>query len=293
MSKSGKESGLGRGLSALLGEIPIANSSVGGNQPPVSLPIDLIQRNPDQPRRHFAETKMQQLVDSIRKQGVLQPVLVRPIVGTTKYQLVAGERRWRAAGQAGLHDIPVYVRELSDREVVEIALVENIQRDDLNPIEEALGYQTLMKRFHHTQEEVAKAIVKSRSHIANTVRLLDLPQNIQEHLIKGEIKAGHARALLSADDVHSLVKVVIEAGLSVRQTEKLVRDKQRSPETKSQKDTNKNNKDPDILALERQLSDALGLLVAVQQKNSQQGVLKLEYQTLEQLDDLCRRLNSV
>jgi ParB family chromosome partitioning protein len=293
MSKSGKQSGLGRGLSALLGELPEVEISVGVSQTPVSLPIDLIQRNPDQPRRYFAKSKMQQLIDSVKKQGILQPILVRPIVGTTKYQLVAGERRWRAAGQAGLHDIPVYVRELSDREVVEIALVENIQRADLNPIEEARGYHTLMKQFHHTQEEVATAVAKSRSHIANTVRLLDLPKGVQEHLIKGILTAGHARALLSAKDASALARRVIDAGLSVRQTESMVRDSLLAPETKSQKSKGKQRKDPDIRALEAQLSDALGLVVAVEQRTAIKGVLRLEYQTLEQLDDLCRRLNSI
>jgi len=293
MSKSGKQSGLGRGLSALLGELPEVDSSGSADQASVSLPIDLIQRNPDQPRRYFAEAKMQQLIDSVKKQGVLQPILVRPIVGTTKYQLVAGERRWRAAGQAGLHDIPVYVRELSDRQVAEIALVENIQRVDLNPIEEGRGYHILMKQFHHTQEDVAKAVAKSRSHIANTVRLLDLPESIQDHLVKGELTAGHARALLSAKDASALARRVIEAGLSVRQTEKMVRESLAAPETKSQKGKNKQIKDPDILALEAQLSDALGLVVAVEQKTVAKGILHLEYQTLEQLDDLCRRLNSV
>ncbi|MBL4616321.1 MAG: ParB/RepB/Spo0J family partition protein [Robiginitomaculum sp.] len=293
MSKSGKQSGLGRGLSALLGEFPEIESSGAVDQKPVSLPIDLIQRNPDQPRRYFAEAKMQQLVDSVKKQGVLQPILVRPIVGTTKYQLVAGERRWRAAGQAGLHDIPVYVRELSDRQVAEIALVENIQRVDLNPIEEGRGYHVLMKQFHHTQEEVAKAVAKSRSHIANTVRLLDLPKSVQEHLVKGDLTAGHARALLSAKDALSLARRVIEAGLSVRQTENMVRESLSAPEIKSRKNKDIQIKDPDIRALEAQLSDALGLVVAVEQKTPTKGVLRLEYQTLEQLDDLCRRLNSI
>ena len=171
MSKTGKESGLGRGLSALLGEQAGATGPADQLKAKQTLPIDLLQRNPEQPRRHFDEAELSVLAQSIRAQGILQPILVRPIVGTNQYQIVAGERRWRAAGQAGLRDIPVYVRELSDREVMEVALVENIQRADLNPMEEAQGYRVLIDQFKHTQEDVAQAIGRSRSHIANTVRL--------------------------------------------------------------------------------------------------------------------------
>ncbi len=293
MSKSGKETGLGRGLSALLGE-----PNMGSEQPAAkgnntqSLPIDLLLRNTEQPRRHFDEEDMQKLTDSIRRQGVLQPILVRPIVGTSQYQIVAGERRWRAAGKAGLHEVPVYIRELSDREVVEVALVENMQRADLNPLEEAHGYRALIDQFHHTQQEVAAAVSRSRSHVANTVRLLELPEAVQDMLVQGELSAGHARALLSAKDPHQLAEQVTARDLSVRQTEKLVQKSLQAPETKGGSTKKRANKTADTRALETQLSQSLGLQVDLQQRGKQAGVLRVEYSSLEQLDDLCRRLNS-
>lgn len=292
MSTSGKSGGLGRGLSALLGEQAAPNTATDKSKNPIRLPIDLLQRNPEQPRRHFAEKAMQQLVNSIRQQGVLQPILVRPIVGTSQYQIVAGERRWRAAGQAGLHEIPVYVRELSDREVMEVALVENMQRADLNPVEEAQGYRALIQQFHHTQEEVAKAVARSRSHVANMVRLLDLPEALQGLLVDGKITAGHARALLSCDHPEELAQKVVALGLNVRQTEKIAQSGIKAPETKNQKQQRAVQKDPDIRALEAQLGQNLGLQVDIQQKGAQKGILQIEYQTLEQLDDLCRRINN-
>ncbi|PHR63120.1 MAG: chromosome partitioning protein ParB [Robiginitomaculum sp.] len=293
MSKSGKETGLGRGLSALLGEPNLAASqSVTKGTNTQSLPIDLLLRNTEQPRRYFDEQEMQKLTDSIQRQGVLQPILVRPIVGTSQYQIVAGERRWRAAGKAGLHEVPVYIRELSDREVVEVALVENMQRADLNPLEEAHGYRALIDQFHHTQQEVAIAVSRSRSHVANTVRLLDLPEAVQELLVSSQISAGHARALLGAKDPHMLAEQVLARDLSVRQTEKLVQKSLQAPETKSRAAHKSTSKTADTRALEAQLSQSLGLQVELQQKGKQAGVLRIEYLSLEQLDDLCRRLNS-
>jgi len=292
MTTTGKKTGLGRGLSALLGEQPVAQTGASGNQQPVKLPIELLQRNPEQPRRTFNEKEMQQLVSSIRLQGVLQPILVRSIVGTSQYQIVAGERRWRAAGQAGLHEIPVYVRELSDREVVEVALVENMQRADLNSIEEAQGYRALIDQFHHTQEDVAKAVSRSRSHIANTVRLLDLPEQVQELLVNGSISAGHARALLASDNPARLSETVLDRSLNVRQTEKLVRDSMIPLETKAKKPGSSKPQNADIQAVESQLSQSLGLQVNLSTKTDGSGVLQIKYSTLEQLDDLCRRLNT-
>ncbi len=292
MTTTEKKTGLGRGLSALLGEQPAPRAPDSENHQPIMLPIEFLQRNPEQPRRHFDDEKMQQLISSIRQQGVLQPILVRSIVGTSQYQIVAGERRWRAAGQAGLHEVPVYVRELSDREVVEVALVENMQRSDLNPVEEAQGYRTLIDQFHHTQEEVAKAVARSRSHIANTVRLLELPESVQEMLIDGQLSAGHARAILSAENPVAISEKVIDRGLSVRQTEKLVRDSLGKLETKSKKAPNTKVKDTDTMALESSLSEALGLKVSILQKKGNSGLLQIEYLTLEQLDDLCRRINT-
>ncbi len=292
MSKSSKESGLGRGLSALLGE-QNANISIGSPQKPTqTMAIDLLQRNPEQPRRHFDKAEMADLTASVQKQGILQPILVRPISGTKQYQIVAGERRWRAAQQTGLHEVPVYIRDLSDQEVVEMALVENMQRADLNPVEEAQGYRVLIEQFKHTQQDVADALGRSRSQIANTVRLLELPKTVQDMLIAGQLSAGHARALIGTKQAVSLAQRIVKNGLNVRQSEALVRDLARAPETKSQKSKAKTHKSADIKAVEAQLSQALGLHVDLQQKGSQKGVLHIEYQTLEQLDDLCRRLNN-
>jgi len=292
MTKSSKETGLGRGLSALLGE---QTASITSSTSPIQtqkLAIDLLQRNPEQPRRHFDPAEMDALTISVRKQGVLQPILVRPIVGTTQYQIVAGERRWRAAQAAGLHDIPVYVRELSDREVVEIALVENMQRADLNPVEEALGYRVLIDQFHHTQQDVADAVGRSRSLIANTVRLLELPEAVQTLLVEGKLSAGHARVLIGTSSPVAFAETIIQKQFSVRQTEKWIRDQQRAPETKSVSRTKTPAKNADTKALEKQLGQSLGLHVELQQKGTQKGLVRIEYQTLEQLDDLCRKLNN-
>ncbi|VAV88333.1 Chromosome (plasmid) partitioning protein ParB [hydrothermal vent metagenome] len=288
MSKKGKETGLGRGLSALLGEQVAVHPPQTNASKTQNVAIDLLQRNPEQPRRHFDETEMQRLTDSISKQGVLQPILVRAIAGSPQYQIVAGERRWRAAQAAGLHEIPVYVRELSDREVVEVALVENIQRADLNPVEEAQAFRVLLDQFGHTQQDVATAIGRSRSHIANTVRLLDLPKPVQELLISQQISAGHGRALLAAKDPALLAEQIITQGLSVRQAEKKSRSSRTAPETKSRR----SGKSTDSKALEKQLSQSLGLQVNLQQNGTQKGTLSIQYQSLEQLDDLCRRLNN-
>jgi ParB family chromosome partitioning protein len=293
MSASGKERGLGRGLSALLGEQTASIEPETKGNIAQKLPIDMLQRNPEQPRRHFDEAEMANLLASVRKQGILQPILVRPISGTSKYQIVAGERRWRAAQSAGLHDIPVYIRELSDREVVEVALVENMQRSDLNPVEEAQGYRALMEQFHHTQQDVADAVGRSRSQVANIVRLLELPDAVQDLLIERKLSAGHARALIGAKNPLAMAEHVLSKDFSVRQTEKWVRDQAKAPETKGRSKVPAGHKTADTRALETQLAQSLGLHVDLQQKGQQSGVIRIEYQTLEQLDDLVRKLNTV
>lgn len=284
--------GLGRGLSALLGESDaespagVAGDAAGARE----IPIELIHRNPDQPRRRFAEAEIAELADSIREKGVLQPVLLRPAPGMTgEYQLVAGERRWRAAQQAGLRAMPALIRELDDKQVLEIAIVENVQREDLGPIEEALSYRALIDRFGRTQEEVAQVVSKSRPHVANALRLLNLPDEVQAMLTDGLLTAGHARALIGAINPVGLAQEVIARGLNVRDTEALA--KRGAPEKTSVSIAAKGPaaKDHDTAALESDLSEVLGLDVEIRDRGGV-GELRIKYATLEQLDDLCRRL---
>jgi ParB family chromosome partitioning protein len=287
--------GLGRGLSALLDEAGAAAASDGGEVAPAGVretPIELIRRNPDQPRRDFDEEDIASLVESIRERGVLQPILVRPAPGIPgEFQIVAGERRWRAAQRAGLRQMPVVVRELDDLTAFEIAIIENVQRADLNAIEEALGYKTLMEKFGRTQEVVAQTVGKSRSHVANALRLLSLPEVMQADLRAGRLSAGHARALAGAPDAEGLARTVIEKGLSVREAEALARKAhgrgdQPAPRHASAPAT----KDADTRALEVDLGEALGLEVEIVDRDGA-GELRILYSSLEQLDEICRRLS--
>jgi ParB family chromosome partitioning protein len=284
--------GLGRGLSALLGESDAESpaGSAGEAAGARELPIELIHRNPDQPRRRFAEAEIAELADSIREKGVLQPVLVRPAPGMAgEYQLVAGERRWRAAQQAGLRAMPALIRELDDKQVLEIAIVENVQREDLGPIEESLSYRALIDKFGRTQEEVAQVVGKSRPHVANALRLLNLPAEVQTLLADGQLTAGHARALIGSVNPLGLAREVIARGLNVRDTEALV--KRGAPEKKSASFVTGRRaaKVADTLDLEESLSEVLGLAVDIRDQGGK-GELRIQYATLEQLDDLCRRL---
>ena len=289
-----KQRGLGRGLSALLGD-PVAAPAIvaqaeGTNDAPRApeLPIDLLVRNPDQPRRVFTEAEIEELSASIREKGILQPILVRPAPGQTgKYQIIAGERRWRAAQKAGLHQMPAIVRELDDLEVLEIGIIENVQRADLNAMEEARAYKVLMDRFGRTQDALAQALGKSRSHIANMLRLLSLPEVVQDHVLQGRLTAGHARALVTAENPEALADQIIAGGLSVRQAEALVRDEQNRPAKAGPRPTPSAN--ADIQSLEQDLQEALGLRVKLDDKGGK-GELRLTYATLEQLDEVCRRL---
>lgn len=254
---------------------------------PRSLPIDLVGRNAQQPRKHFDENDLTDLCNSIKAHGVLQPILVRPVAGG-RYEIVAGERRWRAAQRAGLHAIPAVVREFNDVEVLEVAIIENVQRTDLNPIEEAQGFQALIDRFGRTQEEIAEAVGKSRPHIANMLRLLKLPDDLQEMVRDGRLSSGHARAILTAPDPHGLAQRVLSEGLNVREVERIAqqaKDEKHGPRAGSAGDT----KSADTRALEQSLSNALGLDVTITDKNGQ-GELKVSYKTLEQLDEVIRRL---
>lgn len=267
---------------------PAPAASAAGEGGPRGLPIDLVHRNPAQPRKHFDEGELSELANSIRAHGVLQPILVRPVPGG-RYEIVAGERRWRAAQRAGLHAIPAIVRELDEVEVLEIAIVENVQRTDLNPIEEAQGFQALIDRFGRTQQEIAEIVGKSRPHIANMLRLLALPEELQDMVRDGRLTAGHARAILTAPDPRALAKRVVDEGLNVREIERLAqqaKDEKHGPRvTHAAAET----KSADTRALEQSLAEALGLAVIINEKGGA-GELKISYRTLEQLDDLCRRL---
>ena len=299
---SEKQRGLGRGLSALLGdqdtnsprtgaEAAEARAAERGPETGKGLeqPIELLVRNPDQPRRMFVEADIDELAASIREKGVLQPILVRPAPGQAgHYQIVAGERRWRAAQKAGLHTVPVIIRELDDLDVLEIGIIENIQRADLNPIEEARGYKVLQDRFGRTQDALAQVVGKSRPHIANMLRLLGLPESVQDHVLHGRLSAGHARALITSDKAEALAEEVIAKGLSVRQTEALVRDDQAGPKTPSAPKV-RPQQNADTLSLEQDLQEALGLMVKLDDRGGK-GELRLAYASLEQLDELCRKL---
>lgn len=291
--------GLGRGLSALLGESEAELASAEARDADRAVasaaaretPIELLRRNPDQPRRQFIEGDINGLADSIREVGILQPILVRPAPGSAGgYQIVAGERRWRAAQMAGLKTVPILVRELDDLAVLEIGIIENVQRADLNPVEEALGYRALIERFGRTQEAVAQTVGKSRSHVANALRLLSLPDEVQSLLLSGALSAGHARAIVSAPDPVGLARQIVDGGLSVRATEALVRKAGAGSAFRPARPGKASGfKDADTRALETDLSDILGLDVEIIDRDGA-GEIRISYATLEQLDDLCRRL---
>ncbi|MBL8554240.1 MAG: ParB/RepB/Spo0J family partition protein [Phenylobacterium sp.] len=279
--------GLGRGLSALLGEAEEIRHAVDPAEGVREIPIELIRRNPHQPRTEFEEADIVELAESIREKGVLQPILVRPLPESAgEFQIVAGERRWRAAQKAGLMAMPALVRPLGDDEAFEIAVIENIQRADLNPVEEARAYASLVERLKVGQDEVARRVGKSRSHVANTMRLTALPDVVQVHLMVGRLTAGHARALLTSDDAEALAEQVIARGLSVRETEALARAKSAAPRKASGP---RKAKDADTAALEVDLEEALGMNVDIADRGGV-GEVKIKYASLEQLDELCRRL---
>lgn len=291
-----KKKGLGRGLSALMADV---NEPETGNiEEPAAradtiVPIERIVPNPDQPRHQFDDEKLRDLANSIREKGVIQPLIVRKSPrAENEYQIVAGERRWRAAQLAQLHELPIIVRDFDDVEVLEIAIIENIQRADLNPVEEAAGYRQLMDRFDRTQEQMADALGKSRSHIANSLRLLSLPEPVLEFLKRGELSAGHARALITAEDPEGLARKVIAGGLSVRKTEALAKSQSTAKAKTSGGRRPKPEKDADTRALEGDLSAALKMAVTLNHEpGGERGVLSIKYETLDQLDDLCNLLS--
>ncbi len=280
--------GLGRGLSALLSEEGGLGTGDAVAEGGGELPIELIHRNPEQPRRQFSEAELAELEASIRDKGVLQPILVRPSPRASgEYEIVAGERRWRAAQRVGLRAIPALVRALNDNRALEITLIENVQREDLNALEEAFAYKAMMERFDYTQEKAAAAVGKSRSHVANAVRLTTLPEDVRDHLIAGRLTAGHARALLSAEDPRRIAEMVVRNALSVRETEIMAKGGAIAPKKAS--GPRRKPKDADTVALEANLEDVLGMSVDIVDCSGV-GVIRIKYATLEQLDELCRRL---
>ncbi len=294
--KKDRKRGLGRGLSALMADVneaeqPAAQSGGSGQR---MIPIEQIKPNPDQPRKRFEKEGLDDLAASIAEKGIIQPLIVREMDGSN-YEIVAGERRWRAAQLAKLHELPAVVREFTNVEVLEIAIIENIQRADLNAVEEAMGYRQLMDRFGHTQEQLGAALGKSRSHIANLLRLLNLPEPVREMLQNGDLSAGHARALIPAKDPLKLAQQIVKGGLSVRAAEALVKKEgKETGEAGNAKSTSKkaSEKDADTKALEGDLSATIGMKVSLDHKPGQeQGVMTVRYTSLDDLDVLCRLLS--
>lgn len=281
--------GLGRGLSALMADIetPDSPKSSGSER---MIPIERIEPNPDQPRRDFVKEDLHELAESIRVKGIIQPLIVRPHPGISgKFEIVAGERRWRAAQIAQIHEVPVVVRQLDDTEVLEIAIIENIQRADLNPVEEAMGYRQLQDKFGHTQEQLSTALGKSRSHIANLMRLLNLPEDVIRLLRNGDLTSGHARALITTDNPSELARRVVKGGLSVRETERLAKSGGATSKPKQRKPAVE--KDPDTKALEGDLAATLKMGVSVDHiEGTEGGRLTITYKSFDQLDELCRLL---
>lgn len=285
--------GLGRGLSALMADVNLGSgprSEERASRAELRLPIEKIEPNPDQPRRDFSQDALQELAESIRAKGIIQPLIVRQNPRKPdSYEIVAGERRWRAAQIAQLHDLPVLVRDLDDTEVLEVAIIENIQRADLNALEEAMGYRQLMDRFGHTQERLSEALGKSRSHIANLLRLLTLPEEVQTWLREGKLTAGHARALVTTPDPVALARQVIARGLSVRETERLSKAPQRKGDAKPRPAT----KDADTRVLEQDLSANLRMKVVIDHKGHDGGHVTITYRSLDELDQLCQLLSQI
>ncbi len=283
---------LGRGLAALIGDVGDEADVLERQRNQRRVPIEFVKPNPRNPRRVFADAELDELAASIRERGIIQPILVRTVRGAMdQYEIVAGERRWRAAQRAGLHDVPVLLLEVSDRESLELAIIENVQRADLNPLEEANGYQSLAEEFNYSQDEIAKIVGKSRPHVANTLRLLKLSDAVKAYINSGQLSAGHARLLVGQPNAEEFAEMIVKQGLNVRQVEEMARaDGKR--QARHVRKTGLMGPDPDTAALEKRLSDALGLTVRVAHRADGQGVLSIRYRNVEQLDEVTRRLES-
>jgi ParB family chromosome partitioning protein len=290
MADDAARSRLGRGLAALIGDVDVeTQASERGARSQRKVPIEFVRANPRNPRKLFSDAELTELTDSIRERGIIQPIVVRSR-GQDNYEIIAGERRWRAAQRAGLHEVPIVVLDVTDGEALELAIIENVQRADLNPLEEATGYQVLAAEFNHSQDEIAKIVGKSRSHIANTMRLLKLPDTVKAYINAGKLSAGHARALINHPDPASAARDIVEKGLNVRQVEALGQERaQASGKTIGTR--SRTQKDADTVALEKRLSDVLGLAVGIDHRGNG-GVLRVRYRTLDQLDEVVRRLEA-
>jgi ParB family transcriptional regulator, chromosome partitioning protein len=281
---------LGRGLAALIGDTAI-DPAGAKDRSQRTVPIEFVRANPLNPRKNFAEVELEELASSIREKGIIQPLVVRPKPDMPDvYEIIAGERRWRAAQRAGLHEVPIVVVQAADKEALELAIIENVQRADLNPLEEAAGYEQLMEQFDYIQADLAKVVGKSRSHVANTMRLTKLPDGVKALVNSGDISAGHARALLSVADPDSLAKRIVSHGLTVRDVERLAQAEAEGGIVSETKSAVRMGKDADTRALEKALSEVTGLAVSIDHKAGGGGKVSIRYTTLEQLDALCRRL---
>jgi len=291
MAEEAGRSRLGRGLAALIGDVG-AEASVERRRGQRKLPIGSLRPNVRNPRRIFSDTELDELAASLRERGIIQPIVARAVHGTTDaFEIIAGERRWRAAQRAGLHEVPVVIVEATDGEALQLAIIENVQRADLNPLEEAEGYRSLIRDFSHSQDDVARMVGKSRSHVANTLRLQTLPDRVREHIHAGRLSAGHARALIGNHDAERLADEIVTRGLNVRQVEEIARE---TGEKSGKHQTNgkaraRAAKNADTLALEKRLSDALGFAVTIE-NGARGGTLSIRYRSLDQLDDIVRRL---
>jgi ParB family transcriptional regulator, chromosome partitioning protein len=285
---------LGRGLASLIGDVGGEAAHVDRPRNQRKVPIEFLKPNPRNPRRNFSEAELNELAGSIKQHGVIQPIVVRPVKGAhDRYEIIAGERRWRASQLAGLHEVPIVPADVSDSDALEIAIIENVQREDLNPLEEAQGYHALADEFKRSQDDIARIAGKSRSHVANMMRLTKLPSEVQAYIASGQLSAGHARALIGVPDPLAAAKRIVEEGLNVRQTEALAHE-EGVPERKPQKargggGAGAKQKDADTLALEKRVSDALGLTVTVNHRDPG-GTVQITYKSLEQLDEVMKRL---
>jgi ParB family chromosome partitioning protein len=282
---------LGRGLASLIGDVGGEAAHLERPRAQRKVPIEFLKPNPRNPRRAFSDAELGELADSIKQHGVIQPIAVRPVKGAQdRYEIIAGERRWRAAQLAGLHEVPIMPLDVSDSDALQLAIIENVQREDLNPIEEAQGYHALANEFKHSQEDIAKIVGKSRSHVANMMRLMKLPDEVQAYIIVGKLSAGHARALVAVPDPLATAKLILAEGLNVRQVENLVHDI-RGPPSKLRTPGRPLPKNADTLALEKRVGDILGLSVSVDHKGPS-GTMHIKYRDLDQLDEILRRLDT-
>jgi ParB family transcriptional regulator, chromosome partitioning protein len=293
MADEGK-SRLGRGLAALIGDVGEETKKAtpqSGSRSQRRAPVEFLRANPRNPRRDFAEDDLDELAASLREKGIIQPIVVRPVRGSNdRFEIIAGERRWRAAQRAGLHDVPIVAVDVTEDEALQLAIIENVQRTDLNAIEEASGYQALINDFKHSHDEIAKTVGKSRVHITNTLRLLRLPEKVQSLVRSGKVSAGHARVLIGRPDAEELAQKIVEMGLSVRQVEEWGRaGKENGKATPSPAAKSRGDKDADTVALERRVTDALGLEVTIDHRG-EAGVVHVRYRSLDQLDEVVRRL---